>query len=108
MVIKQGDIIKFDFNPALGHEQKGYRPALVISNDTYNKHTNLLMVIPITSTDNQFPLHIELDFRTETNGFLMCEHIKSIDKTIRKIKKVEALPNDILAHVIAMIKGEFE
>ena len=108
MVIKQGDIIKFDFNPALGHEQQGYGPALVVSNDVYNKYTNLLMVLPITNTDNDFPLHILLDHRTTTTGVILCEHIKSIDKTVRKIKKIEELPNDILEHIIAMIQGEIE
>ncbi len=108
MVIKQGDIIKFDFNPALGHEQQGYRPALVISNDVYNKYTNLLIVLPITNTNSKFPLHISLDQRTQTTGVILCEHIKSIDKTVRKIKNVEALPKDLLEHVIAMIKGEIE
>lgn len=108
MVIKQGDIIKFDFNPALGHEQQGYRPALVVSNNIYNKHTNLLIVVPITNTNNGFPLHIPLDTRTKTTGVVMCEHIKSIDKNIRKIKVIEKLPSDILDHVIAMIKGEVD
>ena len=108
MVIEQGDIIKFDFNPALGHEQQGYRPALVISNAAYNKYTNLLMVVPISSRESDFPLHIHLDDRTETKGVMMCEQIKAIDKTIRKIKKVEPVPRDILEHVVAMIKGEID
>lgn len=108
MVIKQGDIIKFDFNPSLGHEQKGYRPALVVSNNIYNQHTNLLIVVPITNTNNGFPLHISLDSRTKTTGVVMCEHIKSIDKKIRRISIVEKIPRDILDHVVAMINGEME
>lgn len=108
MVIRQGDIIKFDFNPALGHEQQGYRPALVISNETYHKYTNLLIVLPITSTNNKFPLHVPLDERTKTTGVIMCEHIKSIDCTIRKISKIEALPKDIFDYVIALVKGEID
>ncbi len=97
MVIKQGDIIKFDFNPAL-----------VVSNNAYNKYTNLLIVLPITNADNNFPLHIKLDERTITTGVILCEHIKSIDKTVRNIKKIEVLPKDIFEHVIAMIHGEID
>lgn len=108
MVINQGDIIKFDFNPTVGHEQAGFRPALVISNQTFSKFTNLLIVLPITSTVSNFPLHIPLDDRTETQGNILCEHIKSIDKTARKIKKIEKVPKDILEYVIAMIYGELE
>ena len=36
-MVKQGAIIKVDFNPQAGHEQAGYRPALVISNDFFNQ-----------------------------------------------------------------------
>lgn len=108
MMIEQGDIIKFDFNPSLGHEQKGYRPALVISNNVFNENTNLLIVLPITNTNNNFPLHIPLDNRTKTTGVILCEHLKSIDKSARDIRKVEKLPEDIMKHVISMIKGEIE
>jgi len=36
-MVKQGSIIKVDFDPQLGHEQKGRHPALVISNELFNK-----------------------------------------------------------------------
>lgn len=106
MVIKQGDIIKFDFNPTIGHEQAGYRPAVVISNETFNSHTNLLIVLPVTNSNNKFPLHVPLDERTKTIGFILCEHPKSIDQTARKIKMVEALPKDILKKTIKIVKAE--
>jgi mRNA interferase MazF len=41
-MVKQGDIIWLDFDPQIGHEQKGRRPALVISNDLFNAFSNLL------------------------------------------------------------------
>ncbi len=108
MVIKQGDIIKFDFNPTKGHEQSGFRPAIVISNKTFKAHTNLLIVLPITNTQNNFPLHIPLDDRTKTTGCILCEHVKAIDKNAREIQRVEAAPRDILEHVIAMVYGEID
>ena len=40
-MVKQGDIIKINFNPQVGHEQAGYRPAVIVSNDTFNKVTHL-------------------------------------------------------------------
>jgi len=46
---KQGDIIKMDFNPTKGHEQQGRRPALVVSNASYNKFARgVAIVCPIT------------------------------------------------------------
>lgn len=58
-VPKQGDFVILSFDPQSGHEQKGRRPALVISNTLFNKHTGLVMVCPITSTFRNFPFHIE-------------------------------------------------
>jgi len=47
---RQGDYIHLRFDPQSGHEQQGRRPALVVSNDTFNKHTGLAMVCPLTNT----------------------------------------------------------
>ena len=57
----QGDIILLHFNPQAGHEQRGQRPALVVSNDVFNRFTKIAMVCPITNTDKGFPLHVRLD-----------------------------------------------
>ena len=76
-MVKQGAIIKVDFNPQAGHEQAGYRPALVISNDFFNQKANLTIVCPITNTSNRFPLHLPLDSRTVPTGVDLCEHAKA-------------------------------
>ena len=107
-MVKQGTIIKINFNPQTGYEQAGYRPAVVVSNDTFNLKTNFSIVCPITNTDNKFPLHISLDSRTKTTGVIMCEHLKSLDLTSRKYKEVEQLPKDLLKKVINIIYAEIE
>lgn len=78
-MVKQGDIIKVNLNPKAGHEQAGYRPAVVISNNTFNKMARLAILCPITNTKNNFPLHIPLDERTKTTGVILCEHIRAVD-----------------------------
>ena len=78
-MVKQGTIIKINFNPQAGHEQAGYRPAVVISNNIFNKKAKLSIVCPITNTSNHFPLHIPLDNRTKTTGVILCEHIKALE-----------------------------
>ena len=35
--LERGDLIKISFDPTIGHEQSGYRPALVISNNIFHK-----------------------------------------------------------------------
>ena len=107
-MVKQGDIIKINFNPQAGHEQAGYRPALVISNDVFNQKTNLNIVCPITNTNNSFPLHVPLDARTSTTGVVLCEHIKSLDLNARSYRVVEQIPSDLLQKVLDIVFAEIE
>ena len=108
MVIEQGNIIMVSFNPQKGHEQAGYRPALIVSNNTFNRRTNLVLACPITNTDNHFPLHVALDERTKTTGVILCEHIRSLDLQSRQYKYVEDVPSDILETVSNIIFSEVE
>ena len=106
--LKQGDIIKLNFNPQSGHEQAGYKPALVVSNDVFHQKTNLVIVCPIRNTSNDFPLHVRLDERSVTTGSVLCQHIKSLDVVSRGYVFVEHLPDDILQEVFDIIYGEME
>ena len=99
-MVKQGDIIK--------HEQAGYRPALVISNNEFNKRTKLAIVCPITYSNNSFPLHVSLDSRTATTGVVLCEHIRTLDLQSRKSRFVERVPADILKTVTDIVAAEVE
>ena len=107
-MVKQGDIIKINFDPRLGHEQAGYRPALVVSNDAFNSRTHFAIVCPITNTNNNFPLHVLLDERTKTNGVILCEHVRSLDLGSRAHTIVEQLPKDLLRTVVDIISAEVE
>ncbi len=105
-----GDIIYLKFDPQAGHEQKGKRPALVVSNKTYNQFTYLAIVCPITNTDRNFPLHVKLNKDTKTKGVIMCEQMKSLDVNARGITFYEKVPKVILEEVIDILMGfiEFE
>ena len=107
-IFRQGDIVWLNFNPQSGHEQAGSRPAVVISNDFFNQKTNFAIVCPITNTDNNFPLHVRLDNRTQTTGVILCEQIKSLDIHSRTYQTVERLPGDILESVLNIVFSEIE
>lgn len=107
-MVKQGDIIKLNFGPTKGHEQSGYRPALVISNNFFNKLSGIRILCPITNTDNSYPLHIGLDERTKTTGFILCEQVKAVDISAREHIYVEKVPKDILETVINTVFAEIE
>jgi len=62
---KQGDIIAITFDPQSGHEQKGRRPAFVVSKDLFNRSTGLAMACPITNTTSLSCAYSE---RKQTDG----------------------------------------
>ena len=100
---RKGDFIVVSFTPQSGHEQKGRRPALVVSNDLFNKHTRLAIACPITNTDRKIPFHICVPDTSTLSGFVMVEQIKSIDYVARKAKLVEKAPQDFLNEVLAIL-----
>ena len=105
---EHGDIIYLDFDPQADHEQKGKRPALVVSNKTYNKFTNIALVCPITNKERNFPLHVELDNRSFTTGVIMCEQVKALDIFARNVSFKEKVPKDILEEVVDILIGFVE
>ena len=108
-VPKQGDIIKMDFNPTKGYEQQGRRPAVVVSNTSYNKFARgVAIVCPITSTNKGIPLQPKLDDRTITTGVVMTDQVKALDLTKRNPEFVEQMPIDILAEVCDIVSGYSE
>ena len=46
---KQGDIVFLDFNSTKGHEQKGTRPGMVISNDVFNINTKMVIILCLSN-----------------------------------------------------------
>ncbi len=104
-VPQKGDFVALTFNPQSGHEQKGRRPALVISNDLFNKHTGFALLCPITNTCRKYPFHIAIPENTKLTGFIMVEQIKSIDYTARKVKFIEKAPKNILNEVLGILEA---
>jgi mRNA interferase MazF len=106
---RQGDIIWMDFDPQLGHGQKGRRPALVVSNNDFNRLAKTgAMVCPITKTNKGMSLRIKLDERTVTDGVVMCDQAKILDLSQRNAEFIEAAPDDIFFEVSDIIIGIVE
>ncbi|OIP54722.1 MAG: mRNA-degrading endonuclease [Helicobacteraceae bacterium CG2_30_36_10] len=100
---KQGDIVILTFDPQVGHEQQqGRRPALVVSNEIFNKNVGLAIACPITNTDRNFPFHVKVD-SCELSGFVMSEQVKFIDFRARKVKFIEKATDKLLANVLGII-----
>ena len=78
-VPEKGDFITLSFDPQSGHEQKGRRPALVISNSLFNRATGLAIVCPLTNTERGIPFHLPVPSSSTLTGFVMVEQVKSVD-----------------------------
>jgi mRNA interferase MazF len=103
-VPKQGDIIVITFDPQSGHEQKGRRPALVVSKDLFNRSTGLAIVCPITNTERSFPFHIPIPKDSKLTGFIMVEQVKSVDFRARRAKRIEQHKDDeLLSEVLSIL-----
>jgi mRNA interferase MazF len=104
-MVSRGDIIWLDFDPQLGYEQGGRRPALVVSKDDFNRRSRVHMVCPITHRDKDHPFHIRLDSRTVTSGVVLCDQLKTLDLVARNYAHIESLPVDLLLESIDMIES---
>ncbi|MBT4287535.1 MAG: type II toxin-antitoxin system PemK/MazF family toxin [Deltaproteobacteria bacterium] len=99
----KGDFVVLTFDPQSGHEQKGRRPAIIISNTLFNQHTGLAIVCPITNTNRIFPFHVEVPKASSLSGFIMVEQIKSVDFKQRQIKFIEKAPFETIDEVLGIL-----
>jgi mRNA interferase MazF len=106
-IFEQGDIVIADFDPQAGHEQKGRRPALVVSNNLYNRISSLTMVCPITNTDRNHPFHIKL-YGTNTTGVIMCDQARMLDLASRNAEYKEKAPSELILEAVDIISGFIE
>ncbi len=83
-LFRQGDIVEVSFDPSKGHEPAKSRPALVLGSDFFNRMSSLTVVAPIPSTDNRYPLHIELAPENVVRGFVCVEQMAALDLMARR------------------------
>lgn len=100
---KAGDIIRIDFSPQKGHEQAGFRPALVVSPGQYNAKAGLALVCPITLKRKGYPFEVALPPGLLVTGVVLCDQIRSIDYSARDFQPLCSLPEEVLDEVRAKI-----
>jgi mRNA interferase MazF len=80
-VIRPGDVVWVDLDPARGREQGGRRPAVVVSSaDHLAAATTLVSVVPATSRNRGWPNHVALQGGTglDVATFAMTEQVRTI------------------------------
>ena len=83
--IRRGDVFYADLTPGVGSEQNGYRPVLIIQNNTGNKHSKTVIAAIITSritSKNKMPTHclIKAQQGLSQDSLVLLEQIQTIDK----------------------------
>ena len=103
-VPKQGDFVVMSFDPQSGHQQKVGRPALVVSNTLFNKHTGLAMLCPVANARRNYPFHVAVPSGAESlTGYIMVEQIKSVDYASRRAKFIGKAPQAVLDDVLSIL-----
>lgn len=100
---KKGDFVILSFDSQSGHEQKGRRPAIVVSNRLFNQSTGLAIVCPITNTSRRNPFHVPVSQKNKLTGFIMVEQVKSVDYQSRGISFIERASEETLNEVLAIL-----
>ncbi|KNC90535.1 endoribonuclease MazF [Trabulsiella odontotermitis] len=93
-VPQAGDIVWLEFDPQSGHEQAGYRPALVITPAAYNGKTGLMLCCPITTQIKGYPFEVLIS--GSRRNVALADQIKSLDWRARNAsKKGTATPEEL-------------
>ena len=97
----RGDLVWLEFAPQAGSEQRGRRPALVLSPKTYNGKVGLALFCPITSKVKGYPFEVLLPDVYSVSGVVLSDQLKSLDWRTRKAKFIERISSDVMAMVTA-------
>ena len=73
-----GDVIDITFDPQEGREQRGRRPALVLSSRVYNQRAELCVLCPITNQQKGYPFEVVIPLGHPVTGVVLSDQVKSL------------------------------
>jgi mRNA interferase MazF len=100
LVPSAGDIVWVELDPIKGTEQAVRRPALVITPLDYNERSTRIVVCPVTSTKRTWPFDVPLPTTLKTVGYVLVDQVRSIDRSERVLRRIEAGPRSLLEEVL--------
>ena len=99
----RGDVIWINLNPQTGHEQKGRRPALVLSPEEYNKKVGLAIFCPITNQVKGYHFEVLIPEGLKTSGVILADQVKSLDWKTRNAELICRIPEEVTKIVLERI-----
>jgi mRNA interferase ChpB len=105
-VFDRGDIVTVPLDPTIGHEQRGTRPALVLTTKEFNRLGDVL-VAPITQ-GGDFARYAGFAVTLtgtgcKTQGVALVNKIRMLDLAARKARKVERVPQEVIDDAIGRL-----
>lgn len=109
--MNRGDIYLVSLDPALGHEQQGMRPVVIVSPDAFNA-LGTPLVVPIT-TGGAYArargLTVSLSAAgLKTTGVVLCHQPRALDIAARSGRRIESVPGPILEEILNKLLALFE
>ncbi len=98
----RGDIVWIDFNPTKGHEQRGRRPAIVISPEKYNRLSKQAIFCPVTSKVKKYAFEVPFEGHA-IKGVVLADQVRTMDFTKRNIEFIETISPVVMDHVEAKL-----
>src|SRR3989338_2408872 len=102
----QGDIVYFNFSPSIGREQKGVRPAIVISRALFNQSSGLAVVCPITSKQKFYAFEVLVKVE-KISGVILTDQPRAIDYNAREFKFISRAPMSLIEEIKAKLTTLF-
>jgi mRNA interferase MazF len=99
----RGDLVWLQFNPQVGHEQAGKRPALVVSPATYNGKVGLSLLCPVTSKQKGYPFEVVIPQDLPIEGVILADQVKNLDWQSRQAAFICKVPPETLSEVITKL-----
>ena len=99
-----GDIIWLDFLQAIGNEQAGRRPALVLSPRAFNELTGRCVACPITRRDRDWSFHVAITGIDDVQGVVQADQLRSVSWEKRGSRFICRAPATVLDEVRAKLK----
>lgn len=108
IVVRRGDVFLANLDPTIGVEIKKTRPVIVLSNDSINQFSQLVVVVPMTKNIAHLsPSHAVIPkgvARLTFTSKAVTEQIKALDKR-RLVKRLGNLTPSLLAQVERALKN---
>ncbi|GJE58325.1 type II toxin-antitoxin system PemK/MazF family toxin [Methylobacterium trifolii] len=98
-----GDLVWVDLRPTLGHEQRGVRPALVLTDRAFHSRNAAAIICPITGNVRPWPTKTLLPPGLAVQGAILTDQIRSVDRAMRGFRRIGRVPDDVLDAVRSKI-----